>query len=167
MDSTSQYGTESDSNASGASADWRAKRSVVIAISRNCIQPPFAHSPIARANFIKLLTEGMTISAAAQRTGTTSWAIASLRRSHPEFDQCVHDAIELGTEAVQARLREIALTGDAESMATVRAAEVYLKGTHSAYRPPNNPRRASAKITRVDADGNTYTISATADGIPD
>lgn len=167
MDNATQDDSNRASNASGASADWRARRSDVIAISRNCIQTPFAHSPIARANFVKLLTEGMTISAAAQRTGTTSWAIANLRRNHPEFDQCVHDAIELGTEAVQERLREIALTGDMKDMTTVRAAEIFLKGTHSAYRPPNNPRRASARITRTDADGNTYTISATADGIPD
>ena len=143
-------------------------RSDIAARAKHSIPVSFAQSPIAKGNLVRLLCEGLSISEASRRVGTTAQNVAHLRRAHPDFDAAVQDAIELGTEAVQARLREIALTGDAEAMATVRAAEVYLKGTHSAYRAPNsNPRRASAKITRVDADGNTYTISATADGIPD
>jgi len=113
-----------------------------------------------------LLADGLTVTQAAQRIGVPPSTIAHLRRRSEEFDIACVEAMEIASEEVTARLREIALTGDSENLSTIRAAETYLKGTNRNYRLPDK-RSAKASITRRDLDGTEYTISASANGIPD
>jgi hypothetical protein len=77
-------------------------------------------------------------------------------------------AIELASSPVLNKLRDIALANSDEepSMAGVRAAEIYLKGTHQAYRLPDN-RNPKVSLSRTTPNGDTYTLSASANGIPD
>jgi hypothetical protein len=108
------------------------------------------------------------VAEACRRVGTSHAGVAHLRRRDPDFDAAVLAAIELGAEPVLTRLRDIALAGAPEDaqMTNVRAAEIYLKGTNQAYRLPDN-RNPKVSISKTTADGETYTLSASANGIPD
>ena len=105
----------------------------------------------------------MTISQAAQRIGMTPTTIHRARRESPEFDDAVIAAIEIGTDPVVERFVAIAMHGNPESMATIRAGEVVLKGRNAAYRD----RGGSVRMEKRDPDGTTYRISASANGVPD
>lgn len=157
-----------DSHATDGAAERARELSVVARKGYLGVQTPFANSPRARKRFIELVSEGATIAEAARRVGTSGSGVAHLRTRDSDFDAAVLAAIELGAEPVLSRLRDIALAGAPEDaqMTNVRAAEIYLKGTNQAYRLPDN-RKSEVKLTRTTADGETYTLSASANGIPD
>ena len=116
-----------------------------------------------RKRVIEYLAAGLTISQAAQRIGMTPTTIHRARRESPEFDDAVIAAIEIGTDPVVERFVAIAMHGNPESMATIRAGEVVLKGRNAAYRD----RGGSVRMEKRDPDGTTYRISASANGVPD
>ena len=115
-----------------------------------------------RRAFIELLAAGLTFSQAARRVGMTASYLHSLRRQEPAFDEACVAAIELGCDPVVERLQAIALHGKAESMATVRAAEILLQ-KHPEYRRSGG----SVRMEKRDADGNVWRLSAGTNGIPD
>jgi len=158
--------TPGDSNANDAESARAARLREALQLATFSAPVTLAESPKLRQTFIRLLADGLTVSAAARRIGVVPSTIAHLRRRSEDFDIACTEAIEIASEAVLERLRNLALTGNGENLTTVRAAEIYLKGTNRRYQLPDK-RSAKASITRRDLDGTEYTISASANGIPD
>lgn len=112
---------------------------------------------------VELLASGLTIAQAARQVGLSSYQVHAARRSSPEFDEACTIAIELGTDPIVERFQAIALHGNPESMATIRAGEVVLKGRNRAY----NDKGGSVRLERRHPDGTVDRITAGANGIPD
>lgn len=116
-----------------------------------------------RRLFIEYLAEGLSQSQAARQVGASNSYIWQLRKAQPEFDEACMAAIEIGTDPIVERFTAIALHGNPESMATVRAGEVVLKGRNAAYRD----KGGSVRLERRHPDGTVDRISAGSNGIPD
>lgn len=118
-----------------------------------------------KKRYLELISEGFSLTEACRIIGITYTTIAHTRKSDDAFDQAHQIATLIATEPVLARLQAIALHGDPGSMATVRAAETYLKGMHPAYRDGRS--QAAIELSRTNPDGTVDRIRATANGIPD
>lgn len=118
-----------------------------------------------RKRYLDLIAEGFSLTEACRIVGITYTTIAHTRRSDPGFDEACGIAIMIATEPVMARLQAIALHGDPGNMATIRAAEHWLKGVHPAYRDGRS--QAAVELSRTNPDGTVDRIRATANGIPD
>lgn len=126
--------------------------------------PPKTFDKRRRRAFIEALAAGATFSEAAAAVGITANRIHHVKAEDPKFAEACALAIEAGADPVLGRMQAIARFGKAESMATVRAAEVYLKAVHPAFR---DARAASVTISRTHPDGSVDRIQAKANGIPE
>jgi hypothetical protein len=132
--------------------------SVIVARAINSAPTRVTLDRRRRKELVSLLAEGLTLTAAARAIGMSTRTIAHERQHNSEFDHAVTDAIELGCDAILGRVQAIAMHGDPKSMATVRAAEVYLQGNHPNYR--KSPGTAGVRLTRQGPDGSTQIIEA-------
>lgn len=87
-----------------------------------------------RAAFLFALSSGLTVAAAAALAGVARRTLYDFRERDPEFGREWEDALEASLAPIEARLEEIALTGDKSCMATVRAAEALLRVRHPQQR---------------------------------
>jgi len=134
-------------------AEVAAEMHVALAIAAN--DRAHAKMPLtkrARADFITLLSAGVPVQEICSRLQLASRTLYDARHADPEFNRLWEDAIERRYLPIEDRLASIARSGDPSSMATVRAAEVLLKGSIRRYSqsPATN---ASAKLTQ-HADGS-------------
>lgn len=152
-----------DTPAIDVDAERAKSLSVALQLAENSAITRVTLDKRRRKRVIEYLAAGLSISQAAQRIGMTPTTIHRARRESPEFDDAVIAAIEIGTDPVVERFVAIAMHGNPESMATIRAGEVVLKGRNAAYRD----RGGSVRMEKRDPDGTTYRISASANGVPD
>ncbi len=109
------------------------------------------------------IAEGCSIAEAARSVGLTPAQIHHLRRTDEGFGAACEIAIQCAQDAVTARLHGIALHGRGDSMATVRAAEQYLRATgHPSFQPPRAPK---VTMTRVGPDGAKAILTVGTDGV--
>ena len=105
------------------------------------------HVPLTkerREGFLEAIRCGVTTTRAADLVGVSRRAIYAALERDETFRRQYDDARDIAAEVIEARLEEIAMSGDRNSMATVRAAEVLLKGRSQRYRPP---QPGSTKVT--------------------
>lgn len=96
-----------------------------------------AHVPLSRERreqFLAALAAGYPISVAAQIAGVAERTIYRIRGRDEAFAREWELALEASVDPIESRLAGIALTGAADSMATVRAAETLLRGRSRRYR---------------------------------
>jgi hypothetical protein len=116
--------------------------------------------PMNRAierNFLDLFASGVPEFQICQLLGISRGTIYQRRRRDPEFGQRWDEARESRYTPIEDRLAEIAETGDMGSMATVRAAEVLLKGSIARYN--SAPRQQASATIRQTAEGGQLSIS--------
>jgi hypothetical protein len=99
--------------------------------------------------FILAVASGLPVITAASLAGVPRRTLYDLRERDEEFARRWDDALEQSLSNVETRLEEIALTGPATSMATVRAAEALLR---IRYRPVAPKTKSVARFTRKDGD---------------
>jgi len=90
------------------------------------------------------IAEGMSISQACRALGIRPNEVLRHAAMDEEFALALHIARDLSAEPIEERLSDIALNGDPTSMATVRAAEILLKGKSDRY------NRRFSTSTQVD-----------------
>jgi hypothetical protein len=88
-----------------------------------------------RDGFLLALAAGLPVTAAAALAGVSRRTLYDYRRRDEEFAEQWDDALEASLGPIEARLERVAIEGDANSMATVRAAEALLRVRHRQYRP--------------------------------
>lgn len=103
----------------------------------------------ARAHFLRLLAAGMPVFDICQVLQVSRTTVYWARNHDDEFAERWTLALEQRYTPVEDRLANIALKGSPDSMATVRAAEVLLKGGIRRYGPPP-PKIATATLTSPD-----------------
>jgi hypothetical protein len=80
-----------------------------------------------REEFLAALGEGLTVASAAQYAGVSVRNVYIHRGLDARFAEQWEDALEASLGQIEERLMEIALYGEMNSMATVRAAEALLR----------------------------------------
>lgn len=109
----------------------------------------------ARQAFLVGIAAGLDVDDAAEFCGRALSTLYQARNRDPEFARQWAEALEAGCAPVERRMRAIALTGNPESMATIRAAEVFLRTRHPNFGPPK-PASASVKM---DASAGTFSVN--------
>lgn len=110
-----------------------------------------------RAAFLVCLAAGLGVGQAADVVGCSASTLHRMRRRDKAFAEEWNDALEVSLDPIDARLTSIALYGKAESMATVRAAELLRRGRSRSERR-DLQQAAALELTQKDADGVTRTI---------
>ena len=96
---------------------------------------PGRHLTEPRADaFLLALSSGLSVSAAAALAGVARRTLYDRRARDEEFARRWDDALDMSVNAIEERFSEIAMTGDAASMATVRAGEALLRGRSRGHR---------------------------------
>ena len=126
-------------------------------------QPKAQATKQRREAVLMAIAEGCSIAEAARSVGLTPAQIHHLRRTDEGFAAACEIAIQCAQDAVTARLHGIALHGRGDSMATVRAAEQYLRATgHPSFQPPKAPK---VTMTRIGPDGGKAILTVGTDGV--
>lgn len=89
-----------------------------------------------KALFLLWLGTGLPIAVSAALTGVTADTMYRHRRQDKEFAEAWDDALEASLAPIEERMSEIAINGNPESMATVRAAELMLRRRSRTFQPP-------------------------------
>jgi hypothetical protein len=92
--------------------------------------------------FLLALAAGLSVSAAAALAGVARRTLYDHRENDSEFALQWENALEASIGNIEARLETIALQGDMNSMATVRAAEALLRA-----RQRERPRQSIVRTT--------------------
>ena len=130
---------------------------------RTASKPRIQATKQRREAVLMAIAEGCSIAEAARSVGLTPAQIHHLRRTDEGFGTACEIAIQCAQDAVTARLHGIALHGRGDSMATVRAAEQYLRATgHPSFQPPRAPKLT---MTRVGPDGAKAILTVGTDGV--
>ena len=145
------------------SARFQALRAALPEALRTASKPRIQATKQRREAVLMAIAEGCSIAEAARSVGLTPAQIHHLRRTDEGFGTACEIAIQCAQDAVTARLHGIALHGRGDSMATVRAAEQYLRATgHPSFQPPKAPR---VTMTRVGPDGAKAILTVGTDGV--
>lgn len=112
----------------------------------------------AEADFLGLFASGMPVHDACQMLQISSATLYLRRKLKPEFAELWEEARERRYLPVEDRLADIAMTGEPSSMATVRAAEVLLKGSGIA-RYNSAPRQTASATVKQTAEGGQLSVS--------
>ena len=94
--------------------------------------------------FLELVAQGYPTKRAAEEVGCSWRHVFHHLAKNKELKAEYEEARDQATGAIEFRLQSIALHGDPTNMATVRAAEVYLKGQSRRYH--NQPPPSSVDI---------------------
>lgn len=109
-----------------------------------------------KAAFVAAVAAGLNVHAACDVVGIATSTLYAQRNSDSEFARAWADALEASTAPIEERLANIAAIGAADSMATVRAAEVLLK-----HRDPRRYTKAPAVSAelRQTAEGGSFSVT--------
>jgi len=119
-----------------------------------------------RDAFLVMLSVGMGMKESAAAAGCSPTALHAMRRRDRAFAAAWDDALDISLDAIDRRLMTIALHGKAESMATVRAAEILKRGRARAER--RDLAQAQALEVRTNgADGSLSVRYVSATPLPD
>src|SRR5688500_5248678 len=88
----------------------------------------------AKIGFLLALGAGLSVQAAAAIVGVAEQTLRRERSRDDDFREQWEWAIEARSEPVEDRLQDIAMTGDAGSMATIKAAHIILQASNPRHR---------------------------------
>lgn len=137
-------------------AEQRKEDRIRVALEQATQERAWATKPISKASkalFIQGLAAGVPITVISEKLEIGRIAFYRLRRADSEFAQAWDDALEIRAEPIIDRLADIAESGAADAMATVRAAEVLLRGTVKRFNQAPASTQVSAKMTK-HSDGS-------------
>ncbi len=110
--------------------------------------------------FLEALSTGLCVDDAAAIAGVSPYAVYRRRKRDPEFAAVWEAMYALGSAPLERRVQQIGLTGDAGSMATVRALEIGLRARHGSLAHPRQAAPAATAEMRKHADGSqSFTVS--------
>lgn len=113
----------------------------------------FPLTKAAKADFLRLVAAGMPVFDIAVLLKVSRGTFYNHRNVDPDFAQAWERALEMRYTPIEDRLADIAVSGAPEAMATVRAAEVLLKGSIRRYNQAPASTQVSAKMTK-HSDGS-------------
>ncbi|MEY4761790.1 MAG: hypothetical protein RLZZ200_1646 [Pseudomonadota bacterium] len=105
-----------------------------------------------KALWCALLAAGVSVADTAALVGISRSTMYRQRYKDPAFAADWDAALEMSIDPIEQRLKDISLTGPVDSMATVRAAEILLKGRSSRY-AQGGPARGLKVESKTGGDG--------------
>lgn len=119
---------------------------------------PLTHDVIE--DFLAGLRSGLCVDDAASLAGCAQSPLYKRRDKDPSFAKAWDIAYAAGSAPLERRVQQIGLTGDAGSMATVRALEIGLRARHGSLAHPRQAAPAATAEMRKHADGSqSFTVS--------
>lgn len=140
----------------------RTQERIRVALEQAAHDREYALQPFddeAQVHFLRLLASGMPVFDICRFLKVSRSTAYYVKRENPEFESKWLDALEMRVTPVEDRLRDIAEAGDPTSMATVRAAEVLLKGNIRRYNQAPRMPAVSASIQQGGSEGPRFTMT--------
>ena len=140
--------------------DARRLEKTRVALRQALLERERRNRPISKAmkaQFLEFLALGLPVAMICNELGIARMTVYNHRNSDEAFAKAWHRALEVRSEPIVDRLHEIAEYGSADAMATVRAAEVLLKGTVRRFNQAPAPLSASATMTKHVDGSSSFT----------